>query len=90
MQNTVPSRGVMLNVSMPLICNAVVRASECISRGHRFESQLGHITFVHSNYFYGHSPPSIDSRRAVVSLILVKSMYTKYRAQLFKVNDVVS
>ena len=54
--------------------SAVGSAFDNRSRGHKFESQLGHITFVEIDceiISTGHSPLSADSKRAVKLLAKV-------------------
>ena len=50
---------------------AVGIVSDCRSKGHKFESYPGHITFVEIDHeitsAVGHFHPSVHSRRAVVS-----------------------
>ena len=47
-------------------CIAVGSESACRSRGRKFDP--GPVPYFHGNYnFYGHSPPSVVSRRVVVS-----------------------
>ena len=42
---------------------------DCRYRVRKFKSQLGDVTFLETDHFYGHSPPLADSRRLVCQLL---------------------